>query len=533
MGNQDEFTLVLFALILLPVLFFLKTIHWKKYVTRNLGNKPLITDLTGSYSPSRYLMKFLITMTSIILVALVIAVSKKNPARMNSGFDNADIIIVLDLSESMSATDVYPSRLEESKRFIDTLLDETTNCRYGLVVFAGNAFVGMPLTLDRDAIRVALKYADPKDMPAPGTKIGSALKTALKALNTHSLRPKEIVLISDGEDFDNRTHSVLESFKDKRISINTIGAGTVQGTRLADTGKGEFRKDAAGRDVISKLNTSLLNSIAETTGGKFIRLVPGKELNTAKALSEPGRAGDQADANFNKPLIISLFIAAILLVIEIFIPENKRTLFKKSYILYIPFFLLTFETNAQSLVSVQEKGDDFYSKGNYNEAILTYQRILEREPKNMIVLFNFGNAQFKLRHYRQSTLAFEQVSLSSDKKLSQRSYYNLGVSLTRMNKLNEAAAAFQKAILLNTKDEESRENLQFLLNKLRQQSSSAHNSENTDTNQVMKREATQKSLSNQTQSDALLNQAQRNEEKVIMAHYTATKKSLPADGRDW
>ena len=187
-----------------------------------------------------------------------------------------DVIVALDVSNSMLAEDIKPNRLERAKRKISDLLNMLEGDRIGLIAFAGTAFVQCPLTLDYSAARIFLSAIDTQLIPVQGTAIGNAIETSVKAFRTQDKKSKALILITDGEDQTGNALSAAKSARSQGVKIYTIGIGGEIGAPLPNpSAKGGFRKNQQGEVILSKLDEITLQKIALATGGSYVRSVTG------------------------------------------------------------------------------------------------------------------------------------------------------------------------------------------------------------------------------------------------------------------
>jgi len=187
-----------------------------------------------------------------------------------------DIIVAIDVSESMLAEDVKPNRLERAKREIFDLIEMLEGDRIGLIVFAGTSFVQCPLTLDYGACKMFLDYIDTDLIPVPGTALADALKTAIKSFSTRERKSKALILITDGEDHEGNPLEAAQEAKKEGIKIFPIGVGLEGGAPIPlGDGSGGFKKDRSGDMVITHLDEPTLQKIALETGGSYVRSVTG------------------------------------------------------------------------------------------------------------------------------------------------------------------------------------------------------------------------------------------------------------------
>lgn len=190
--------------------------------------------------------------------------------------EGVDIIIAVDVSNSMMAEDVKPSRLARAKRKISDLLNMLDGDRIGLVAFAGTSYLQCPLTLDYSAAEIFLDAIDTDLIPIQGTAIGGAIRTAAKAFSQKENKSKALILITDGEDHEGKALKAAREAKEQGIKIFTIGIGQEIGAPMPSRKPGGgFKKDKSGEVVISRLNESVLQKIALETGGSYVRSVTG------------------------------------------------------------------------------------------------------------------------------------------------------------------------------------------------------------------------------------------------------------------
>ncbi len=325
-----EFLYGLGILIPLAALFFL-VLKWKKNVRKKLGDEELINNLTEGYSHRNYNWKFVFIIISLAL-CVIGASNLRSPLQGNTG-DRAgiDVMVALDVSNSMLAQDVKPNRLERAKQLISKLIDKMGDNRMGLIVFAGQAFLQMPLTSDLAAAKLYVSNASPDAVPNQGTVIGDALKLANASLDNKEKKYKAVILISDGEDHDENAVKAVEELQQNGVVVNTVGIGSVQGAPIFDTAMNDFKKDENGVTVLSKLNEKDLQDIAAKTGGQYQLFTTAD--NVADKLfatldnMEKKHIGGSGIKVYNSYFQWFLLVALILLILEIIIPERKMKWF--------------------------------------------------------------------------------------------------------------------------------------------------------------------------------------------------------------
>ncbi len=240
-----------------------------------------------------------------------------------------DVVIALDVSKSMLATDLAPNRLERAKQLVGKLMDEMPNNRIGLVLFAGKAYLQMPLTTDHGAARMFVMSASPDAVPQQGTVISEAIRRSSNAFNVTERRFKSMVLISDGEDHDPEAVTTAKELAEYGLMINTVGVGSPDGSYIPDPATGQNKVDpATGSAVISKLNEDILKQVSATTNGVYVHLEDTDEAVTQlmDQLSQIETRAYTDVSLINFKAYYWWFAAAmlILLLAEYFLPEKRK-----------------------------------------------------------------------------------------------------------------------------------------------------------------------------------------------------------------
>ncbi len=318
---------MLIAIPLLVLLFFF-LIRWKKKVIKRIGDERLIKALISNYSQKLFTSKF-IFLTLAFTVGIIALMNPRKPGSSeNFTRKGIDVVIALDVSKSMLAADIQPSRLEKAKEFMNKLIDEMPDNRIGLILFAGAAYLQMPLTIDQGAAKMYISTASPDAVPQQGTVISEALNRSANAFSDKDERFKGVVLITDGEDHDPDGIKTAQELADQGVMINTIGIGSQEGSPIIDPATGTEKKDAAGGIVISKLNEDELKQIAEKTNGIYIHLQNSDEaVNTLSGyLSQIEKKAfvDKASLDYSSFYSWLTAVMFIILVAENFIPERKK-----------------------------------------------------------------------------------------------------------------------------------------------------------------------------------------------------------------
>jgi Ca-activated chloride channel homolog len=321
----------LWALVLLLVLqlAFLSISWWKRRSVRKLGDPVLVEKLFTGYSRRRFTFRFLLVFLAFLFAVIGLANIQKGSRMEKITRKGVDVVIALDVSKSMLAGDVKPDRLTRAKQLISKLVDKLDNDRVGLVVFAGNAYLQMPLTIDYSAAKMYLTTVGPEMIPTQGTAIGQAIKVANEAFNRKERKHKSLIIISDGEDHDEAAISNARAAFEDGVVINTIGIGSPAGSPLPDPETGTYKKDKEGNTVISKLNEEELKSIAAAGKGIYEHLDNNTEevvnsLTQKTDSMEQKEFGENIFTDYNSYYQYFLAISLVLLIAEFFIPEIRR-----------------------------------------------------------------------------------------------------------------------------------------------------------------------------------------------------------------
>jgi Ca-activated chloride channel family protein len=321
-----EYLIALAAIPLLVILYG-QLLYWKKTTLKKIGDPKMVQLLIANYSPINFLLKFLFFAIALAAIIAASANLQKPGAMDNVQRKGVDVIIAMDVSKSMLAEDIKPNRLERARQLVYKLMDQMPNDRVGLVLFAGRAYLQMPLTTDHGAARMYIQQAGPEVVPTQGTIISEALRASNSAFNSKERKFKSIVLITDGEDHDPQAVPLAQQLANDGVMINTIGIGSTQGAPIMDPATNEYKKDEAGNTIISKLNETELQQLAAATKGVYVKL---NDVETAvdaitKQLStiESSALDDNAFRDYKSYFQWFLAIAFVLLVVEFFFPERK------------------------------------------------------------------------------------------------------------------------------------------------------------------------------------------------------------------
>ncbi|MBX2925593.1 MAG: VWA domain-containing protein [Chitinophagaceae bacterium] len=320
--------LLLLLLVPIIILLFNAMLRWKKNTVKKIGDEKLVRQLTNNFSPKKQLLRFITAMGALGLV-IVGAANLQSATQIESiNRQGIDIMIALDVSRSMLAEDSKPSRLERAKQLINKLMEQLHNDRVGLVIFAGRAYMQMPLTSDHTAAKLYVNNAHPDVVPTQGTVITDALRMCNAGFNSKEKKYKSILLITDGEDHDENAISTSKELAENGVVINTIGVGTTQGAPILNPITHEPKRDIQGNVILSKLNEQELIDISHATNGVYQQLndvdAAVDKLIEQYAGMEQKTIRDTSLLSFRSFFQWFLALALVGLAGELFISDKKK-----------------------------------------------------------------------------------------------------------------------------------------------------------------------------------------------------------------
>ena len=313
------------------LLFYLSTIRKRSQLDK-AGDYKIFSRLFPNWSLKREWLKNSLILTAFAFLLISWANPQWGNRKQKVKAKSSDVIIALDISQSMLAQDISPNRMERSKFFLNELVKKLRGDRIGLVFFAGSAYLQMPLTNDYASAETFIKSANTTQAGTQGTVIAEAIEMSQSIFGEDNASQKAIIIISDGENHESEAIAAAREAKSNGTFVFTIGVGTQEGARIpiVERGKRVFKTDKSGNPVTSALNVSMLQDIAEAGGGKYYSLD-----QTMSALSKLDRDIDKLEkqeveqrsfTDYNSYFQYFLFLAVILLVIEYFLTNiSNRT----------------------------------------------------------------------------------------------------------------------------------------------------------------------------------------------------------------
>jgi len=328
---------LLFTIIPILVVVFLLVLWWKKRTQKKFANTELLAKLAPNSSTFKSVLKlvFLLIGLSFLIISLV------NP-KMGSKLktvkrEGVDVVFALDVSKSMLAEDIAPTRLDKAKQIISKIIDKLGSDRVGVIIYAGNAYPLLPITTDHGAAKMFLQNANPDMVSSQGTAINQALELAKTYYNNDEQTNRFLVLISDGEDHQEETKQIAQDLANEGIKMYTVGVGTEKGAPIAMKLNGSligYKKDSKGETVITKRNAEVLEEIAEASNGGYFD--GNKTDNPVKAIENIIANAQKSEfettqfSDFKDQFQWFVGLGLLFLVIDVFFLERKTSWLKKA-----------------------------------------------------------------------------------------------------------------------------------------------------------------------------------------------------------
>lgn len=312
----------------LLVVLYMATLLWRKKKLQALGNEQLISSQIRGYIPGRNTTRFILL--AVGLAAIIIGWANLQAGDRSEKVDRkgVDVMIALDVSKSMLATDIQPNRLTRAKQLIMRLTDKLGNDRVGLIVFAGKPYLQVPLTVDFSALKMLLQNVSPDMVPTQGTVISEALDMGMGSFARNERKYKSLIVISDGEDHDEKAVDKAKEAAGEGVIVHTVGIGSPQGATLYDPATRSMKLDDNGNPVVSRLNEDALKAIAAAGNGTYTLLqnsdAVAEKLSASLLSMEQKNLGAVVYTDFTSYFQYFLFVGLLLLLIEWLLPASQQ-----------------------------------------------------------------------------------------------------------------------------------------------------------------------------------------------------------------
>ena len=329
-----EDPIYLWMLLIIPILVLVRFIVWqkRKHNLRKFGDSSLLKEMMPDVSKYRPTIKFCLLLSAITILIFMIARPQVGSKISHEKREGIEVLIALDISNSMLAQDVIPSRLEKSKLLIEDLVDHFTNDKVGLVVFAGDAFVQLPITNDYVSAKMFLQNINPSLITTQGTDLARAISLSQSCFTQREHIGRAIIVITDGEDHEGGALEAAREAYKKGINVFILGVGTSKGAPIPD-GNGGYLKDNSGQTVLSALNEQMCQQVAKAGNGVYIHVDntsdAQEKLNKELSKLQSGISDTVVYSEYNEQFQIFGIILLLLLIVETILLESRNPLFKQ------------------------------------------------------------------------------------------------------------------------------------------------------------------------------------------------------------
>ena len=462
-------------LYLLLVLLALAAIHYyiiykKKQQVKRFGDPELTKQLFLGVSRWRPEVKFWLAMAA--LASFIVALARPQfgtrlDTRERMGIE---AIIALDVSNSMLAEDVKPNRLEKAKMMVSNMVDGMKDDKIGLIVFAGQAFVQLPITSDYVSAKMFLETISPAMISVQGTDVAEAITLSMKSFTQQEDVSRAIFVITDGEDNEARGVEAAKQAAAKGIRVYVLGIGNPGGAPIPIPGTGQYIIDDEGNTVISKLSEEMCREIATAGNGSYIYV--DNSSSAQKKLSEQvdrlakAKMESQIYSEYDEQFQGFILIGILLLLLDVFLLERESkstwlsSLFRRGRS-FSTVCLLLF-----SLAAFAQTDRDYIRRGNrlmrdsvYDKAQVQYQKAIEKDNTNPISHFNLGNALLYQNKAEDAMKEYETAArLEKDKTRLAQIYHNMGVVLQSAKQFDKAVACYRNSLRNDPTNDETRYN---------------------------------------------------------------------------
>lgn len=508
-----EDPIYLWLLVLIPVfaLFRFFTYRNQKKRLRKFGDPNLLKSLMPDVSRFRPSVKFWILQAALALLIIMLARPQMGTKISHEKRTGIETIIALDISNSMRAEDIVPSRLDRSKMMIENLVDHFTNDKIGLIVFAGDAFVQLPITSDYVSAKMFLSSIDPSMMATQGTDIAAAIDMSMNSFTQEEGIGKAIIVITDGENHESGALEAAEAAKNKGMRVFVLGVGSTQGAPIPIPGTGDYMKDNTGNTVMSALNEDMCRQVAQAGGGAYIHVennsAAQQQLDNELDKLSKKETSTTVFSDYDEQFQAFGILALLLLILEICIFDRRNPLLKNISLfkrkgesamkgegmplarmivlvcisitsVFSPLTSAYAQTDRQYI----RQGNKQFEAGDYANAEVSYRKAVEKNPKNPQAAYNLGNALMAQKKDSAAIEQFQSAAMIETNPLRKyQSFHNIGVICQTHKMYGEAIEAYKSALRLNPNDDETRYNLVLCKHqKQKQDKQNQQNQQNKD-----------------------------------------------------
>ena len=482
----------LYLLAVIPVLALLRFMmtRTQKKRLKKFGDPQLVRQLMPDVSRWRPAVKFWLLQAALALIIVMLARPQFGTRISHEKRQGIETLIAMDISNSMLAEDVTPSRLDRCKMMVENLVDNFTDDKIGLIVFAGDAFIQLPITSDYVSAKMFLADIQPSMIRTQGTDIALAIRKAQNSFTQEENIGKAIIVITDGEDHEGGAVEAAKEARKKGMRVYVLGVGSDGGSPIPD-GNGGYMKDRSGNTVMTRLNQDMCRQIAQAGGGAYIHVDNNsdaqRQLDNELAKLAKKETESTVFSEYDEQFQAVGILVLLLLIAELCILECKNPLLRNvrffkgkrrySSAMTLLMLMTAMAANAQNDRDYIREGNRNFRSGKFAEAEVSYRKSIEKNPRNPQAAYNLGNALFAQKKDSAAVVAYESgVQLETSAIRKSMGYHNMGVVCQSHKMFSEAIEAYKNALRLNPKDDEARYNLELC----KKQQKNQQNKQNQD-----------------------------------------------------
>lgn len=470
---NPEYLYLLIVVPLIVLLFWLNRKAGRKRLLR-LGKAEYVKRLMAEVSETRVWVKFSLLVAAFALLVLMLARPQMGMRMKTDTLTGIEVVVAMDVSNSMMADDVSPTRLAKAKQVVNSLCTRLKNDKIALVIFAGNAFLQMPMSADNVSVRMFLDAISTNMIPTQGTSIAEALKISSNSFSAQKDVKRAVVVITDGEDHEGGVEEILSELKKKGINVYVLGVGSTKGSAIKMGN--DYLRDIEGNVVVTRLNEEMCKQIARSADGSYIHIDNSNsaqdqlvdELNHLQRSELAYNAYEEYNDLFPWLAVAVL----LLLVLEVLVQPRKSHYFDTWNLFSVRHsggkttllaLLLCFgvSASAQSPTKVQtHKGNVAFNKKLDSLAVIRYQKAIALDSTNFKAHYNLGNTYLRQGKGQDALREYEKSAQCSPSRLVKAGiYHNIGVINQTVKNFDAAIDAYKKSLRAFPIDDRTRYNL--------------------------------------------------------------------------
>ena len=482
----------LWWLLAIPVALALFVYYWRRRrrALDTFARREVLDYLAPGLNRRLPWTKFGLLLASLPFLAVALANPQWSAQREEIQRRGIDLIVALDVSNSMLAEDVQPSRMERAQYFAATLVDELAGNNIGVALFTCTAVLQAPMTTDYAFVKSVISSAGPYQIPAQGTNLGEAINLAERSFTEESANHRALIIISDGEDHDGSAAAAAATAYESGLLIYTVGVGKQNGSlmpMLLDNGRRDYVRMPDGGAATTSADPATLEAIAGAGGGSYFPLSADSEGLAAALRRQVDRIEKQEFetqefSSYDSYFYWFLAVAVLLLGVELLMGERgrgKALFFLLLFSVFYPFPCVTAQSAHRSL----RKGNEAYREKDFSRAEAEYNSALDKE-NSARGNYNLGNALYEKGDFEGAGKRYEEAAtLSDDVTVQSRAYRNLGDSYYQRQDYEKAVESYKQSLRLAPDDRETKYNLTKALKSIQQQQQQQQQQQNQNQDQ--------------------------------------------------